>query len=48
MLEKETGGHIRFMEWMKPGFIVSTVTIVIAMLLLYWQIPLMPNAPAHF
>ena len=48
MLEKESGQHIKFMEWMKPGFVVSTVTIVVAMMLLYAQFHLMPNAPAQF
>ncbi len=48
MLEKETGQHVKFMEWLKPGVIVSTVTIVAAMALLYAQFHLMPNAPAHF
>lgn len=48
MLEKESGQNIKFIEWMKPGFIVSTVTIVIAMALLYAQFHLMPNAPAKF
>lgn len=48
MLEKETGQHIKFMDWMKPGFIVSTLTIVVAMSLLYLQFHLMPNAPAQF
>ncbi len=48
MLEKETGQNIKFMEWMKPGFIVSTVTIVVAMALLYSQFHLMPGAPAQF
>ncbi len=48
MLEKESGGHIKFMEWMKPGFIVSTATILVAMMLLYAQIPFMPNWPGQF
>jgi len=48
MLEKESGQQIKFMEWMKPGFIVSTVTIVTAMALLYAQFHLMPNAPSQF
>jgi len=48
MLEKETGQSIKFMEWMKPGFIVSTAAILVAMTLLYAQFPLMPNAPAQF
>ncbi len=43
MLEKEFSQNIKFMDWMKPGFIVSTVTIVIALILLHLQIPLMPK-----
>ncbi|MBI4549487.1 MAG: anion permease, partial [Candidatus Omnitrophica bacterium] len=43
MLEREFKKSIPFMEWMKPGFIVSTVTIVIALFLIYLQIPLMPK-----
>lgn len=50
LLEKEEGGghSIQFMEWMKPGFVVSTVTILIAMSLLYAQFHLMPGAPPRF
>lgn len=48
MLEKETGEHIKFSDWLKPGLVVSIVTILIAMTLLYMQFHLMPNAPAHF
>ncbi|MBI4388120.1 MAG: hypothetical protein HY582_03670 [Candidatus Omnitrophica bacterium] len=48
MLEKESGGHVKFMEWLKPGVIVSTATIVVAMVLLLAQFHLMPNAPAQF
>lgn len=48
MLEKENGGSIKFMQWLIPGVIVSTVTIVISMALLYAQFHLMPNAPAQF
>jgi Na+/H+ antiporter NhaD/arsenite permease-like protein len=48
MLEKESGGHIKFMEWLVPGVIVSTLTIVAAMSLLYAQFHLMPGAPAQF
>lgn len=48
LLEKETKQSIKFMEWMKPGFIVSTVTILVAMTLLYAQFHLMPGAPAKF
>lgn len=43
MLEKEFGQQIKFMEWLKPGIIVSTVTIVLALWLLHLQIPLMPK-----
>ena len=48
MLEKETGGHIKFMEWAVPGTIVSLVTIFAAMAALYAQFHLMPGAPAQF
>jgi len=43
MLEKEYGQHIKFMEWLKPGLIVSTITIAIALFLIHLQIPLMPK-----
>ncbi len=43
MLEKEYGQHIKFMEWLKPGFVVSIITIVVAIFLLHLQIPLMPR-----
>lgn len=43
MLEKEYGQNIKFMEWLKPGIIISTVTIVIALFLIHLQIPLMPK-----
>ncbi len=48
MLEKETGGHIKFMEWAIPGTIVSLATIFAAMAALYAQFHLMPGAPVHF
>ena len=48
MLEKETGEHIKFMDWLKPGVVVSVATIIVAMVLLYAQFHLMPNAPAKF
>lgn len=48
MLEKESGEHIKFMDWVKPGVVVSTVTILAAMALLYAQFHLMPNAPTQF
>lgn len=43
MLEKEFGKHISFMDWLKPGFIVSMITISLALVLLYMQFPLMPR-----
>ncbi|MBI4358963.1 MAG: anion permease [Candidatus Omnitrophica bacterium] len=43
MLEREYKQHIKFMEWLKPGFIVSTITIALALFLIYLQIPLMPR-----
>ncbi len=43
MLEKEFGMNIKFMEWLKPGFIVSMITIVIALFLIHLQIPYMPQ-----
>ena len=43
MLEKEYKQNISFMTWLKPGFIVSTVTIAVALFLIYIQIPLMPR-----
>ena len=48
MLEKESGQHIKFGEWLKPGVIVSTVTILFAMFILMSQFHLMPGAPATF
>ncbi len=43
MLEKDYQKNIGFMEWLKPGFIVSTVTLVVSLVLLYLQLPLMPH-----
>lgn len=43
MLEREFGKHIKFMEWLKPGIIVSTLTLVLAVWLIHLQIPLMPR-----
>ncbi len=48
MMEKEFGKHIKFSEWLIPGVIVSTVTILVAMTLLYSQYHLMPGAPPVF
>lgn len=43
MLEREYKQNITFMTWLKPGFIVSTITIGLALLLIYLQIPIMPH-----
>ena len=43
MLEKEYGRHIKFMEWLKPGIVVSVITISLALFLIHLQIPLMPR-----
>lgn len=43
LLEKEFNKSISFMEWLKPGIIVSVVTLGIAFLLIVLQIPLMPR-----
>ncbi len=48
MLEKETGQSIKFMDWIKPGVVVSTITIIVAMTILYAQFHLMPGAPETF
>lgn len=48
MLEKESGEHIKFIDWLKPGAVVSSVTILMAMALLYAQFHLMPSAPSDF
>lgn len=48
MLEKEKHEPIKFMTWLIPGVIVSTATILAAMLLLFAQYRWMPNAPAQF
>ncbi len=45
LLEREYKQNIKFMTWLKPGFIVSTITIGVALLLIYLQIPLMPHEP---
>jgi Na+/H+ antiporter NhaD/arsenite permease-like protein len=43
MLEREYHKHVSFMEWLKPGIIVSTITLVIALFLVFIQTPLMPR-----
>ena len=43
LLEKKKLGSISFMTWLWPGFLISTVTLAIAMTGLWLQIPLMPR-----
>jgi Na+/H+ antiporter NhaD/arsenite permease-like protein len=37
MIERQKIGHVTFGQWIKPGALVSVVTLVIATLLLYFQ-----------
>jgi Na+/H+ antiporter NhaD/arsenite permease-like protein len=43
MLERHKQGHITLLQWIKPGAMVSVPTLLLAMILLYIQIPLMPR-----
>lgn len=43
MLERRNRGHITLLQWIKPGLLVSIPTLTLALLLIYVQIPLMPN-----
>ena len=43
MLERQKLGHITLSQWIKPGALVSIPTLLLAMMLLYIQIPLMPR-----
>ena len=43
MLERQKHAHIQLLQWIKPGALVSVPTLLLAMLLLYVQIPLMPR-----
>jgi Na+/H+ antiporter NhaD/arsenite permease-like protein len=43
MLERQKRGHITLVQWIKPGAIVAIPTLALALILLYLQIPLMPN-----
>ena len=43
MLEKDYGKTISFMDWLKPGIVVSLLTLIAAIILLRLQIPLMPH-----
>lgn len=41
MLERRKRGHITLKEWIKPGAVISIPTMILATLLVYFQIPLM-------
>lgn len=43
MIERRKGAQISLIEWLKPGLLVSVPTLLIAMLLIFLQIPLMPS-----
>lgn len=43
MLERRNEGHITLKQWIRPGLLISIPTLLVAMLLLYIQIPLMPS-----
>lgn len=43
MLERRNEGHITLKQWIKPGMLISIPTLLVAMILLYIQIPLMPT-----
>ena len=42
MLERRKRGHITLKEWIKPGAVISVPTMILAGVLVYLQIPLMP------
>ena len=43
MLERQKHAHVQLLQWIKPGAVVAVPTLLVAMLLLYLQIPLMPR-----
>ncbi|MEM3078285.1 MAG: SLC13 family permease [Nitrososphaerales archaeon] len=43
MIERRKLGHITMGYWIKPGILVSIPTLLLAILLLYLQLPLMPG-----
>jgi len=43
MLERRKLGFLTLTDWIRPGAIVSIVTLVIATVMLYLQMPLMPR-----
>ena len=42
MLERRKRGNITLKEWIKPGAVISVPTMVLAAMLVYLQMPLMP------
>jgi len=42
MLERRKRGNITLKEWIKPGAVISVPTMILAAVLVYLQIPLMP------
>lgn len=46
LLERRNAGALTFGYWLKPGLIVSGITMAVALLLLLLQLPLMPSAVA--
>ena len=42
MLERRKRGHITLKEWIKPGAVISIPTMILATILVFLQIPLMP------
>ena len=43
MLERRKRGNISLKEWIKPGAVISVPTMILATILVYLQIPLMPS-----
>jgi Na+/H+ antiporter NhaD/arsenite permease-like protein len=43
MIERRKLGHVTLMEWIKPGALISIPTLILAILLLYVQLPIMPR-----
>ena len=42
MLERRKRGSISLKEWIKPGAVISIPTMILATILVYFQIPMMP------
>jgi len=43
LLERERGEHISFLDWIRKGALISVVTLALAIILIYLQIPIMPR-----